>query len=232
MRPDGDGQLFCRGDCHPLFIDRADDECASELFDERKDVSEPFFAVFKIDRIDDRFSLRVFQRLFNYRFVRRVDDKRGFYFFIASFKKPSISSASSRSGSARQMSMTWAPFFTWALAISDASSNLCSAMSRLNFLEPMTLVRSPTKGDALFLRKLIRRFLRRCAALLPKEPSAEAEGLLHRPALQYGRASFRASPPTMFSQPSSANALIFSPAIAVIHGIAPPHRGGRHSDSD
>ena len=56
-----------------------------------------------------------------------------------------MSSASFRSGSCRQTSMIWAPFFTWARAISAASSYLPSAISRLNLREPSTLVRSPTR---------------------------------------------------------------------------------------
>ena len=40
--------------------------------------------------------------------------------------------------------MMWAPLFTWARAISEASSNFSAAISSLNFFEPMTLVRSPT----------------------------------------------------------------------------------------
>ncbi len=65
-------------------------------------------------------------------------------FLTTTSRKRRMSSSSSRSGLARQMSMTCAPRFTWARAISEASSNCPATMSSLNFLLPMTLVRSPT----------------------------------------------------------------------------------------
>ena len=65
-------------------------------------------------------------------------------FLITTSRKRRTSTSSSRSGFARQMSITCAPRFTWARAISAASS-ICPAMIRsLNFREPITLVRSPT----------------------------------------------------------------------------------------
>ena len=64
--------------------------------------------------------------------------------FIARSRKALTSSTSSRSGSCRQTSITCAPLLTWARAISPASSNLPSAISRLNLRLPSTLVRSPT----------------------------------------------------------------------------------------
>ncbi len=59
-------------------------------------------------------------------------------------RKRRMSISSSRSGLARQTSMTCAPRFTWARAISAASSSCPATISSLNFFEPITLVRSPT----------------------------------------------------------------------------------------
>ena len=46
-------------------------------------------------------------------------------------------------------SITCAPFFTWSMAISMASANLSSLIKRLNFAEPVTLLRSPTFTNRL-----------------------------------------------------------------------------------
>ncbi len=69
--------------------------------------------------------------------------------FVARSRKALTSATSSRSGSCRQTSMTWAPFLTCARAISAAASNWPSATRRLNFRLPSTLVRSPTRTGRL-----------------------------------------------------------------------------------
>ena len=46
-------------------------------------------------------------------------------------------------------SITCAPFSTWSMAISMASANLSSLIKRLNFAEPVTLLRSPTFTNRL-----------------------------------------------------------------------------------
>ncbi|MNH97313.1 hypothetical protein D3C73_500060 [compost metagenome] len=74
-----------------------------------------------------------------------------FTFLTTSSKNFLISSLSSRSGSCTQTSITCAPLFTWARAISEASSYLPSTISRLNFREPSTFVRSPTMYGRLSL---------------------------------------------------------------------------------
>ena len=51
-------------------------------------------------------------------------------------------------------SMTWAPFSTWSRATSSASSYCSSRISRLNFAEPVTLVRSPTLTNSESSRML------------------------------------------------------------------------------
>ena len=60
------------------------------------------------------------------------------------FKKVVIANTPSNKASSILISMICAPFSTWLLATDSASSYLFSLIRRANFLEPVTLVRSPT----------------------------------------------------------------------------------------
>ena len=66
------------------------------------------------------------------------------------FKKRIIDSFPSIKPSSKLMSIICAPPSTWCLAISKASSNFSSLINLKNFLEPATLVRSPTLMKLLF----------------------------------------------------------------------------------
>ena len=63
---------------------------------------------------------------------------------IMRFKNVTMASFPSIKPSSILMSMIWAPPSTCSLAISMASSKASSLMSRRNFFDPATLVRSPT----------------------------------------------------------------------------------------
>ena len=60
------------------------------------------------------------------------------------FKNLTMASFPSIKPSSILISMIWAPPSTWCRATSKASSNFSSFMSRRNFFDPATLVRSPT----------------------------------------------------------------------------------------
>ena len=103
------------------------------------------------------------------------------------------SASSSRSGSARHTSTTWAPPRTCRRPTSAASSNAPAAINRLNRREPMTFVRSPTSSGRLsssitsgsspdtalpacrggrrgVLPSSIRSSRRMCAGVVPQQP--------------------------------------------------------------
>ena len=69
----------------------------------------------------------------------------GLLTFLVTRSRNSMTSAnSSRSGSCRQTSKTWAPLRTWRRPISAASSKAPRPIRRRNRRLPSTLVRSPT----------------------------------------------------------------------------------------
>ena len=65
------------------------------------------------------------------------------------FKKRVMHFFPSSKASSIFTSITWAPFSTWSIAISMASLYLSSLIKRLNFAEPVTLLRSPTFTNRL-----------------------------------------------------------------------------------
>ena len=104
-------------------------------------------------------------------------------------------------------SITCAPFSTWSIAISMASANLSSLIKRLNFAEPVTLLRSPT-----FTNRLSSSILsgskpdKRIAVLI----SGNLRGAM--PCMASAKALICSGvvpqqPPTMFTKPLSAHSL-------------------------
>ena len=54
-------QLFLRRDRLPALIDCADDHRRAVFVDKRHDLLEFLFAVLEVDRVDDRFALRILE---------------------------------------------------------------------------------------------------------------------------------------------------------------------------
>ncbi len=82
LRSTGDGLRLLL-----VVVDASDDERGAEAARERHDFLEAIFAVFEVDRIDQRLARRALERLFDHAVIGRVDHQRHFYFFDFDFEK-------------------------------------------------------------------------------------------------------------------------------------------------
>ena len=126
------------------------------------------------------------------------------------FKKRTIAASASSMPSSMLMSMICAPFSTWVLATSKASSYRPFKIKRANAFEPVTLVRSPTLTNKLSI-----------SVLKGSKPdkriagfnSGKARGVTPSTASHMARmwsGVVPQQPPTMLTKPDSAHSLMFT----------------------
>ena len=112
----------------------ADDERSAVLLRQGNDLPKPLLALFEVDGVDDRLPLAVGERPLDHLRIGRVDHQRDLH-LVDHVRRGSAPcrASSSRSGLARQMSITCAPPRTWRRAISPASSYFSATISSRNW---------------------------------------------------------------------------------------------------